>query len=147
MKYSKEFERDIRFYIKNRHVFNFDGSKEYYNKKGKSLIQYFKTGVDGIKAFHAYDSNGKILPTKHPNILSTILKAKGSINLNIKMWKEDYNNIWTCGRLLPECDVLQIMKDYNCPDWVYKAITGKEYNKKEEIVKTEFETYNYPVEL
>jgi hypothetical protein len=127
MSYSSNFIRDIKFYISNRHVFNFDGSKYYYNKKGESLIQFDKKGVDGIKAFNEYDKGGKILKTKHPNILHTLLKAKGSVNLNIKMWKEDYNNIWDCGRLLPYPDVIQIMEQYNCPNWVHKAITGKDY--------------------
>lgn len=123
MKYSKEFERDVKFYLKNRHVFNFDGCREYFNKKGEPLIQYSNTGVSGIKAFHAYDSNGKVLPTKHPRLLHVLLKSKGSVNLNIKMWKEDYRHI------LFESDVREIMTQYNCPNWVYKAITGKEYNE------------------
>jgi hypothetical protein len=88
-KYNANFERDFKWYLSMRHRFNFDGSNAYFNKKGEDIIQYDKNGVDGKEAFFQWDSNGKIKPTKHPNILHTLLKVKGSCNLHIKMYAED----------------------------------------------------------
>jgi len=88
-KYNANFERDFKWYMTMRHRFNFDGSNAYFNKKGEDIIQYDKNGVDGKEAFFQWDSNGKIKPTKHPNILHTLLKVKGSCNLHIKMYAED----------------------------------------------------------
>jgi hypothetical protein len=88
-KYSENYERDYKWYLSMRHVFNFDGSNAYYNKKGENIIQPNKNGVDGKEAFFQWDSNGQIKPTKHPNILHTLLKVKGSCNLHIKMYAED----------------------------------------------------------
>lgn len=88
-KYNHNFERDFKWYLSMRHKFNFDGSNTYFNKKGEDIIQYDKNGVDGKEAFFQWDSNGKIKPTKHPNILHTLLKTKGSTNLHIKMYAED----------------------------------------------------------
>ena len=34
MKYSKNFERDYNWYLSVSHIFSFDGSKDYFNKKG-----------------------------------------------------------------------------------------------------------------
>lgn len=45
--------------------------------------------MSGKEAFYKWDSNGKILPTKHPNQLHALLKTKGSVNLHIKMFAED----------------------------------------------------------
>lgn len=207
MKYSKEFERDLRFYLSNRHIFNFDGKHKaaytrksidvfripteefknlknnvgidkyfaynlpiktfnerfpnqqsdrsigtqycwYFVNKTEPLVVYDKEGVDGIYAFYEIE-NGKVLPTKHPKLLQILLKCKGSVNLNIKMWKEDYNNLWDYGRLLPEIDVLEIIKQYNCPDWVYKAITGNDYtvNIKPEEIKETKELPYFDIEL
>lgn len=88
-KYNQNFERDFNWYMKMRHIFNFDGAEGYYNKKGEQIVQYNKNGVSGKEAFFQWDSNGKILPTKHPNLLHTLLKVKGSSNLHIKMYAED----------------------------------------------------------
>lgn len=70
-------------------MFNFDGTLNYYDKNGGEIIKFDKNGVDGIQSFYEFDSNGKIIPTKHPNILKTLLKIKGGTNLHIKMFAED----------------------------------------------------------
>lgn len=89
MKYNLNFDRDFNWYLSMRNIFNFDGSDGYWNKLGVSIVQYDKNGVDGKQAFYNWDSNGVIKPTKHPNILNTLLKVKGSVNLHIKMYAED----------------------------------------------------------
>jgi hypothetical protein len=87
-KYNQKFLNDIKFYLRVRNIFDFDGKAHYHNKKGNNIIQYDKNGVDGIEAFHGFDSCGIIQPTKHPNILHTLLKIKGGVNLHIKMYAE-----------------------------------------------------------
>jgi hypothetical protein len=89
MKYNASFERDFNWYLKMRHKFNFDGSNNYYNKQGKEVIVFDKNGVSGKEAFYKWDSNGQIVPTRHPNIMHSLLKTKGSVNLHIKMYAED----------------------------------------------------------
>ena len=58
-KYKENFIRDINFYFRMRNVFDFDGALNYYDKKGNSIIQYDKNGVDGIEAFYQFDSCGE----------------------------------------------------------------------------------------
>lgn len=142
MKYSISFERDFKWYLLVRHLFNFDGSSSYFKRtvqiykrkvgekeyqlqneipfatfketystmvSGYSvktfsdgmffeyafipaaypIILFDKNGVTGKEAFYQWDSNGKILSTRHPNLLLSLLKTKGSVNLNIKMYAED----------------------------------------------------------
>lgn len=155
-KYNQNFERDFKWYLSMRHIFNFDGVKDYtketvivskidnktneiidiyeypyktfkeqfpnvnitntilvylgtniiaskppdntvkgsfytykFNMKSEKIIQYSKNGVSGVEAFSVFDSKGVILPTKHPNLLKSLLKTKGSANLHIKMYAED----------------------------------------------------------
>lgn len=87
-KYNSNFIRDVKWYLKMRNTFNFDGSGGYYDKMGDSVIRYDKNGVSGIEAFFKWDSNGVIVGTRHPNILRAILKTKGAINLQIKLWAQ-----------------------------------------------------------
>lgn len=85
IKYNSNFNRDFIWFLKIRHIFNFDGNDNYLNRKGLSIINYDKNGVSGKLAYFKYDSEGKIISTKHPNLLKALLKIKGSINLHIKM--------------------------------------------------------------
>ena len=111
---------DFGWYIKMRHVFNFDGKDEYYVKnKGNPIVAfvYDKNGIDGLQSFNQIDTFGKQVKTKHPNIVKTALKTKGSINLHIKMYAEDL----TKGLLfLHEID--EWVKDWNAPSWFKEAI-------------------------
>lgn len=116
-KYSPEFERDFKWYLSMRHLFNFDGSNSYYNKKGKDIIVYNKNGVTGKEAFYKWDSNGTILPTKHPNLLHTLLKTKGSVNLHIKMYAED-----RAKGLFPFIEFRAFCIKYRCPFWFKEAV-------------------------
>ena len=91
MKYSKKFESDYQWFTlkENKERFNFDGKKNYYNKKGVEIIQFDPKGKTAKESFYLYDSRGEIHPTREPNELKALLKIKGSINLNIKMYAED----------------------------------------------------------
>ncbi len=81
-KYSNSFEKDFIWYIRNRHNFDFDGRLD------RDII-FDRSGVDGKQCFYIFDSTGVLMPTKHPRLVKVLLKTKGSINLHIKMWKED----------------------------------------------------------
>jgi hypothetical protein len=119
VKYSTNFIRDIKWYLKVRHDFNFDGKLE-------RDIEYSNTGIDGIKAFFVIDSQGKYLPTKHPNIVKSLLKTKGSVNLHIKMYAED-----RVSGLFPKFELIEFLNSIDSPEWVFEAIE----NQKEKLIK------------
>lgn len=119
-KYNKNFERDFRWYLSMRHRFNFDGCDRYYkviNKIEVSLIQYSSSGVSGKEAFYQWDSHGKILPTKHPKLLHSLLKTKGSTNLHIKMYAED-----RVSGLLPFIEFRAMCIAFKAPKWFRNAV-------------------------
>ena len=89
MKYSENFERDWNWYVKYKDVFTFDGRDRYTNKKGEDLVVFDENGKTAKECFYLWDSNGKIEPCKEPELYKQILKCKGSVNFNIKMWAED----------------------------------------------------------
>lgn len=122
IKYSHNFERDFRWYLKVRHLFNFDGAKDYFTKTGESAVQYDKNGVSGKVAFYLWDSQGKIVKTKHPNLLYTILKTKGSVNLHIKMYAEDLANLTLIG-----LEVRAFAIKIKAPSWFRESITRQRY--------------------
>ncbi len=109
-KYSKGFERDFNWYLTSRHRFNFDGHLD-------RDIEYDPNGVDGKRAFQLFDAQGRLVPTKHPNILRTILKTKGSINLHVKMYAEDRAK----GRL-PLIEFRGMCIEFKAPHWFREAV-------------------------
>lgn len=116
MKYSTNFERDFKWYLKIRHLLNFDGAQDYFNKKGETLIQFDKDGNDGKYSFYTYDSQGKILKTKHPRLLKSLLRTKGSVNWHIKNW--------AAGRAdgtFPGIEFDSFLQEINAPQWVKEA--------------------------
>lgn len=110
MKYKVNFERDFKWYLSMRHLFSFDGALS------RDII-YNKEGIDGKQAFFIYDSTGKLNPTKHPNILSSLLKTKGSINLHIKMYAEDR----AAGRF-PLLEFRSLCIKFKAPYWFREAV-------------------------
>jgi hypothetical protein len=42
MKYSQKFEKDFKWYLSIRNIFNFDGNNAYFDKKGKILFSMIK---------------------------------------------------------------------------------------------------------
>lgn len=110
-KYSDNFNRDFSWYLKYRHTFDFDGRLD-------RDIVYDKNGIDGKRCFFLYDSQGILKPTKHPNLVISLLKTKGSINLHIKMWKEDrYNGCLPKILFIEEC-----IEPFELLDWMISII-------------------------
>jgi hypothetical protein len=114
MRYSKSNERDFSFYLSNRHSFNFSGTLNPVEPV------YDKDGVDGKEAFFSIENNGKNKPTKHPNILSSLLLSKASVNFNIKMWAESRSD-----GTLPYHLLLDIQREFKAPDWVITAVENQ----------------------
>jgi hypothetical protein len=84
IKYSGNFERDYNWFLRYKDIFNFDGTDSTADK-----IIYSDTGASAKDCFYKYDTHGKIIATKEPELLFQIHKCKGSINFNIKAWAED----------------------------------------------------------
>ncbi len=81
-KYSANFNRDFNWYLSVRNFFDFSGAIP-------DKIVFDKSGITGKQAFLKYDSEGKLLPTKHPTMLAKLILLKGGVNLHIKMYAED----------------------------------------------------------
>lgn len=116
MKYTKNFDRDFDWYLSVRHDFSFSGSI------GEEIL-YSKNGVDGKEAFLLLDSQGKRVATRHPNILKSLLKTKGGVNLHIKMYAEDRAS----GTLPKDLFYIEIIKPLKCPDWFVEAVEQQKY--------------------
>ena len=39
MKYSENFNRDFNWFLRMRHTFSFDGCLDYFDKKGRAVIE------------------------------------------------------------------------------------------------------------
>lgn len=111
-KYSSNFERDYTWYLKYKDIFTFDGSLNTSDK-----VIYDENGGDAKYCFYKFDSRGKIIPTKEPELLYQIHKCKGSINFNIKMWAEDRGK-----GLLCKLDFEEIIKEYELLEWMMDAV-------------------------
>ena len=120
MKFSKRFEKDYNWYTAVSDIFNFDGSNHYYNKKGIDLIQFDEKGKTAKECFYLYDSNGVIHPTSEPAELKRLFKAKGSVNLHIKMYAEDRARGY-----LPKCEFEKICLEVNAPQWFADAVENQ----------------------
>ena len=129
--YSPSFERDFRWFLKMRHTFDFDGSSVYYNKKGESIIQYNKKGVDGKEAFYTWDSKGIIKSTRHPNLLHTLLKIKGGCNLHIKMYAED-----RAEGNMNKIEFRALCIHFKAPYWFREAVEEQKKNYYKQYVST-----------
>jgi len=116
MRYSKAFTRDFEFYLRHRHEYNFSGSEFDYPNKMEMVI----SSTDGVTSKKAlFDAeNGYITPTKHPVTLKVLLKAKASINLQIKMWAQGRADF-----TLPKIE----FKDFDILPWMRKAVEHQKF--------------------
>ena len=96
--------------LRHRTDFTFTGS-DY------RPVKFNRGGANGLLCFHKFESTGVLLETRHPNILSGLLRVKASINFQIKEWAQD-----RASGLLPKILFDEIIKEYNLPEWVAKAV-------------------------
>jgi hypothetical protein len=131
MKYSKNFERDYKLYLRLADKFNFSACdiKQKYNK-----VKYSENGVTAKGCFFFIDSNGKYIDCKETDLLFKILNCKASINFHIKLWAEEIYELICENNLLnwklAIGIISEIQNEYNFPDWVITAICIQAKNKK-----------------
>lgn len=138
-KYSASFNRDFNWYLYIRSIFNFDGGDSTRHE-----VIYDKNGLDGRYAFFKWDSNGILLPTKHPNILRSLLKTKGSVNLHIRMYAQ--------GRAegtFPLIEFRAFCIKNKVPKWFAEAVENqkfKYYDTTNNLLKivSEYKPQTYP---
>ncbi len=108
MKYKPAFERDYLFYYQNRHRFKFAGCLI-------PQVPCQSDGVDAKKAFWNFDSKGKLLPCREPELFAEIMSCKKSINLHLIMWAEGYQDCLI--------SVSELMESFiDPPTWVKEAL-------------------------
>lgn len=100
IKYSKGFDRDWDFYIKNINVFTFCGTSV---ASSTFKFEQDKNGYSAKEAFYHMESSGRkhfesvgsenggvkaLVKTKHPLLCERIFLVKSGINFMIKQWAE-----------------------------------------------------------
>ena len=116
MKHKERFIRDVKFYLHNRHIFTFTGSSYLQ-------FQHDSNGVDGLVAYRKWDSEGKIVSTRHPILAETLVRVKASVNLQIKEWKSGIRDANKLDFLIVNPHEMRLYLDgINAPEWVWKSI-------------------------
>ena len=110
IKYSNQFNRDFKWFLKNRHRFNFCG-------KPLPAIPFDKNGASSKECFYLFDTKGQLVATKHPLTAARLLLIKASVNFEIKMKAETIKD----GTVAP-FEVHEYLSLINAPTWVYKAV-------------------------
>lgn len=91
-----------------------------FNLLLEDQVVFDKNGADGKRAFYENDANGKIMPTKHPNILMTLLLVKGGVNLHIKMYAED-----RASGIFPGLEFRALCIKLKAPYWFREAVENQ----------------------
>jgi len=111
MKYSTNFDNDWNFYV--RHIGKFTFSAE-----AVPLQPLDPNGKSAKECFFRFDSTGKWLPCKEPELLRDVLTTKKSINFQIKQWVEGaYDILEGPDYYLAEFD--------NPPEWVKNSLINQ----------------------
>jgi hypothetical protein len=124
MVFSKNFERDYKLYSANRFNFSACDIKEKYNK-----FKYSENGKTAKECFYILDSTGKYEECSELDMLYNLLNCKASLNLQIKLWAEEIEELLISKEQIKENTalaigiLLEIQKEYQLPEWVIKAIT------------------------
>jgi hypothetical protein len=114
MKFSKNFDRDWDWYFKYRDTFTFSGSPPKKIEKGDKYT--------AKEAFYLYDSQGKLVPTKEPELLQQIFKCKESINFQIKEYAQDRAKGY-----LPKIEFEIIKEEFELLSWMIEAVEKQKY--------------------
>ena len=122
MNFPKKFESDYNWFLSVSDKFAFDGTNEYFNKKGNPVIVENPSGISAKEAFYLWDSQGVIKPTNDPQNLLKLLKTKGSVNLHIKMYAED-----RASGILGREEFEQMAHSINAPQWFINAVERQKW--------------------
>jgi len=86
MKFSRRFEEDWEFYLKNKTKFVFCGENVNW------IPDLSKPIVSAKEAFFIYDTSGIKHPTLDERLLIEMIVCKKSVNFHIKMWTDGYDD-------------------------------------------------------
>lgn len=114
-KYKEGFERDWAFYVANAGEFDFCG---------KAIeVESDPNGPDAKRAFQLFDSQGKAVPCREPELLKKVITAKGSVNLHIKEWA------FGCYEgTFPPAELRRYLHSIDAPAWVEQAVKNQVVN-------------------
>lgn len=129
MKYSQRFETDYNWYLKYYNIFNFDAEICRRNKNGDKVVVSDSNGKSAKECFYLWDSKGLITPCREAEELEKILRCKGAINFNIKMWAEDRGK-----GFLGKLEFDEIIKEYKLLDWMINAVEMQKFKQYEVIL-------------
>lgn len=118
-----KIHRDILWYFKVRHKFTFSP------KFNRDSIIYDSNGLSSLDAYVSYDSLGKLLPTKHPRTLKSLIATKGSVNFQIQEWANAL-----VGGYLVKCELEDYLSDIKAPSWVLQAVQRQRYSEKPNLL-------------
>lgn len=138
MGYSRRFNRDYKFYLKNLNVYSFCGKANFTDKDGNKLVIFDVNGDSAKHSFFCWESHGEIIKTREPELLLSLHKCKASINLHITLWSE--------GRAsgdFPGIEFDEYCKINNMPKWVIKSVE----NQKIKIMSKLLEKYLFKFNL
>lgn len=112
-KYKKGFEKDWNFYLLNKDKFNFHGGRV------PQIISDFEIGKSAKEVFFRYDSEGKMLPCREPQLLLEIFACKVSINMHLNIWADGYTDV-----MIPVEELLQEFIGV-VPGWVEVSLRNQ----------------------
>jgi len=144
-KYSNNFMETFGFYLRIKKDFTFCGTKTpmfipFYMEYGMDAKEAFKYCENGATNIKEQKNGTKMIPTKHPNVLTAILLSKASINFHIKQWAEGMKDHSPFGvhQFFNTKDIIwskdgtfrhaTMQEYYNFPRWVIDAV-GNHYIK------------------
>jgi hypothetical protein len=81
---------------------------------------FLQKRLSAKEAFRRYDSKGVLYPTRHPNVLFAILKAKASANFHVKLYSTDRQN-----GMLSRVELTEILNELKAPEWFNRAIENQ----------------------
>jgi hypothetical protein len=73
-------------------------------------------GHSALECWWSFDTHGKELPCREPEVLAKVIRTKKSVNLQVKMWAEDLAD----GMLLRQSELVGYVHGW--PEWVLRAV-------------------------
>ena len=115
MKKYRKIQKKIDVWLLNFDKINCSGCVSYTDDWG-----YNDDGVSAIEALYYYESSGVKKKCNDLETLENFFQAKGSLDLQIKMWAEDRAKGW-----LNSLEMNEYIDELNYPEWVLKAVENQ----------------------
>jgi len=126
MRYSDNFERDFAFYMRNLDKFQFCGKVSFLDKRGTPLVVQDSQGRPAKECFYIFDSTGKVVPCREPDMLLQLHRTKAAVNWQIKQWAEGTAAFERMEPMLGFTQLfLEIYKEFELPIWVKVAVMSQ----------------------